>query len=43
MAQHLHVPLYALGEMPIGDYLDEVDLAAYLYDLDNPPKQESPL
>jgi len=40
IADHLKLPLWAVGEMSIADYLDQADAYSYLVDLDNPPRWE---
>lgn len=42
VAHQLHWPLFRVGELPLEDYLDEVDATGYFADLDNPPEQEKP-
>lgn len=42
VAERLACPLWVVGEMPIADYLDEVDAAAYLADLEFAANQPPP-
>lgn len=40
VAQRLGISLAEVDEMSIDDFLDEVDLIHYLYDIDNPPRTQ---